>query len=305
MRKKRITVFMLTAILIIGSSVALCSAGDNASMSLTAVDKVYLEQEFDVEVELNDVENLEGVDFTLSFDSQLLEVKDADAATDGIQTMVGIFLQGLVVKNEADNQNGTIRFVTAMGDPGITGSGVLTTIKMKALQAGTAQLIFTSAKLIDKDLNYLVCTTETKNLSISDEGCISGFVKLQGRDAHEGIRILVDGTETVTTASDGSFSLPLSPGTYSLYAIYPHYLSKKLGQINITSGQEIVLDVKLLPAGDADSDDDVDLQDLAIVARDYDGSGELDADFNGDGKVDLLDLVLLAKNYNQVGDAKQ
>ncbi len=90
---------------------------------LTVADEVYVGQEFDIQVQVNDVENLEGVDFAPSFDPQLLEVQDADQGTEGTQITVGTFLQGVVAKNEADNPNGIVRLATAVGDPGVTGSG--------------------------------------------------------------------------------------------------------------------------------------------------------------------------------------
>lgn len=303
MNKKFVMLVLIMALIITTAGNYVCSADNTPTINMTVPEQIYTDQIFDVQVHLNNVQNIEGVDFSLTFDPQLVEVQDADQASAGIQITGGTFLQGLLAKNEADNPNGTIRFATATSDPGATGSGILATIKFKALQKGTSNLAFTSVKLVDQGLNWVNCNSENASLNISDQGVITGKVTMQGRAAHGGITISAYGTDTTTTTNpDGTFTLSLSPGNYTLYATAPRYISKKLGDFTITPGLSNNLQDQLLLAGDANADDKVGLDDLVVLQKDYDGSGDLNSDFNGDQKIDLIDLVLLTKNYEKDGD---
>jgi hypothetical protein len=55
-----------------------------------------------------------------------------------------------------------------------------------------------------------------------------------------------------------------------------------------------------LPAGDATGDNVVDIFDLALIARYFNGTNP-QADINGDGVVNIVDLALAAGNYRQAG----
>jgi hypothetical protein len=59
--------------------------------------------------------------------------------------------------------------------------------------------------------------------------------------------------------------------------------------------------LRLVPPGDADIDDDVDINDLGILASNWQQTGDLyHGDFDGNGVVDINDLGILASNW-QVG----
>jgi hypothetical protein len=57
---------------------------------------------------------------------------------------------------------------------------------------------------------------------------------------------------------------------------------------------------RLAPGGDADSDGNVNFNDLIVLAENYNSTGKswANGDFTGDGSVDFSDLVILAQNFN-------
>ncbi len=107
-----------------------------------------------VDVEVDSVTNLYGVDLRLSFDAARLEVQDADPAMAGVQVEPGSFLdpgQGFVAENSADNTTGTVRFVFTLMYPAppASGSGALARITFKAKATGTAAVTLTQVDLAD------------------------------------------------------------------------------------------------------------------------------------------------------------
>ena len=72
-------------------------------------------------------------------------------------------------------------------------------------------------------------------------------------------------------------------------------LIRKL-KLKAVGGQEIDLTPK---PGDADADDDVDLDDFVILKRNFGATGvtQSEGDFDGDGDVDLEDFAILKANF--------
>ena len=107
-----------------------------------------------VEVRVNDVFDLYGVDIKVAFDPAVLEVVDANPAKPGIQVQDGGFLSpDFVVSREADNAAGTLEYaMTQVGGSPVSGSGVLFTIFFRAKATATdSALTFTLTDLVDLD----------------------------------------------------------------------------------------------------------------------------------------------------------
>ena len=108
-----------------------------------------------VEVWVNDVIDLYGVDVKVTFDPNVLEVVDANPAKPGIQVQDGSFLSpDFVVSREADNAAGTLEYAMTQAAPSlpVSGSGVLFTIRFRAKSSATASALdFTQAELTDLD----------------------------------------------------------------------------------------------------------------------------------------------------------
>lgn len=110
-------------------------------------------QSLTVEVRVEGVTNLYGVDIHMSFDPSVLEVQDADGnLANGTQISRGSFLAPnhlFVVHEEALNSAGVITYTATMLYPAtpVSGSGTVATISFRGKGAGTSALTFTRAAL--------------------------------------------------------------------------------------------------------------------------------------------------------------
>jgi LysM repeat protein len=110
-----------------------------------------------VDIRVNNVENLYGVDVKVSFDPKVVEVVDANASMPGVQVSPGNMPdvaggQGLVQVNSVDVANGTISYAAIRLNPAQpqTGSGVIATVTFKGKGAGTSPVNFVSGVLSDQ-----------------------------------------------------------------------------------------------------------------------------------------------------------
>lgn len=109
---------------------------------------------------------------------------------------------------------------------------------------------------------------------------------------------------------DSTFSTPpvplsVSPGIYSILIKGPSHLRKLIPQtVQLNAGDNQMdwsaANLKIL-AGDAYNDNVVDIQDFAVLRRDFTKTTS-PADFDLDSLVDITDFGLLRKNFGMVGD---
>lgn len=114
-------------------------------------------------------------------------------------------------------------------------------------------------------------------------------------------------SKIVNLAADGSYSFQgdLGPGTYTVKAKSPHWLTKSAGLVTIGSvntGPNFSL-----INGDIDGDDETGIGDYAVLSSSYntsigDPGFEANADLNGDDAIDIADYSILSANYGLVGD---
>ncbi len=138
----------------------------------------------------------------------------------------------------------------------------------------------------------------------SQTGTVTGKIMLQGRMTYEGVGVTVGELAPATTEPDGAYTiLDVPPGQHTIRATREGYLSAE-GNVTIAAeGEAEVLPAVVLPAGDLNGDDTIDLFDLVLISSTFgaqDTAG-LRADLNGDGTVDLFDLVLVGNNLYQTG----
>lgn len=148
--------------------------------------------------------------------------------------------------------------------------------------------------------------TRTPAPTGGEAGTIAGQVALQGRETAGGINVMVDGVPHAVTESDGTFSVIMPAGRYTVRASYPKYLPIEQADVAVQSGETTSLPPAILPAGDVDEDGDVDLFDLVRCAVNLRGGvipGKGPADVNGDHVVDIRDFLLTRRNYGRVGPA--
>ena len=117
-----------------------------------------------VNLYVQDVEELYGVDIRLSFDPALLEVQDANTGASGVQIKpLGTFLQpDFVIKAKACNVAdpvdpdcsvaGTVWYAATQVNPTApaSGSGRVAAVTFKRLGAGVATLTVTHNELVDR-----------------------------------------------------------------------------------------------------------------------------------------------------------
>jgi len=116
-----------------------------------------------VDVKVDSVTNLYGVDVRLAFDAAKLEVQDANGSMAGIQVQPGSFLspaQGFMAENSADNTAGEVRYVFTLTAPApaASGSGVLARITFKAKASGTAAITLSDVTLLDDQVQPIAAT---------------------------------------------------------------------------------------------------------------------------------------------------
>lgn len=140
--------------------------------------------EFAVEVE--DATSLYAFDVTVSFDPELVEVVDADPDLDGIQVALGTFVDpGFVLINNADNEQGVLRFAMTQLNPSPPrdGTGVLIVITLRGNQAGgPADLVLERVQLATNTGIEIPVTLEDGELEVvtSLEGPTSTPIPTQG-----------------------------------------------------------------------------------------------------------------------------
>jgi len=137
------------------------------------VKTVFQNEEFSVDVNVSTQANVYSVDFTLSFDPEILQVikvKEGDfLSKDGASTFPIISFNN--TKGEIKFAN--TRFGTATG---VSGNGSLAEIKFKSLsKIGISPLDFIELTLVDPSLNDISISTENGTINVieckKDEDC--------------------------------------------------------------------------------------------------------------------------------------
>jgi hypothetical protein len=146
---------------------------------------------------------------------------------------------------------------------------------------------------------------------------LSFKVKFEGIEENKGDRevkitlkqggSLVDVFENVGVSGDryGVYSatlMNLDPGTYDVFIKGWVHLQKKFTDVILNKGDnhQDWSDTELL-TGDADNNNQINIQDLGVLARDYRESSS-PADFNLDGIVNIQDFRYIAINYRKTGE---
>lgn len=124
----------------------------------------------DLAVEVIEIQDLYAFDISLTFDPTVIQVVDADPDLDGIQVNYGMFLDpGFVLRNEVDNQAGTIRFALTQLNPSQpkSGSGVLIVIRLEGGQVGAqTSLTLTHAELVERDGSDIPTTMNSGEVEV-------------------------------------------------------------------------------------------------------------------------------------------
>ena len=154
----------------------------------------------------------------------------------------------------------------------------------------------------------LATLTQTGVIVGGDYG-VTGTFSMQGRTKRAGVEVTFTwdgGTYSVTATTIEQISNNLAAilkygGDYTITVSQARYLDITTAHgatINPATALSLVLDSLELRAGDADDDNDVDLDDATIVGGLY-GTGTIAdrGDINFDNRVNIQDLALIGGNY--------
>lgn len=113
----------------------------------------------DVEVWVEDVVDLYGVDIRLAFDPTRLQVLDANPAIPGVQVTprADLISPDFIIKREANNMAGTVWYAATQINPRppASGSGAVFSFQFQALSAGVTAVEVTNDQLVDVNGNMI------------------------------------------------------------------------------------------------------------------------------------------------------
>jgi murein DD-endopeptidase MepM/ murein hydrolase activator NlpD len=134
----------------------------------------------------------------------------------------------------------------------------------------------------------------------STDGTITGTV-LAGKPVAVGLYDAGNAlVASVTANPDGSFSLTVPAGIYTVIAVASGYLGAQ-GTVTLTGGGTVTMPTVTLLAGDIDNNNVIDQFDAMTIGMSYNTTTPVAADLNNDGIINVLDLELLAENYRETG----
>jgi hypothetical protein len=225
-----------------------------------------------------------------------------------------------------NNAAGTIDYSDAiqLGGQALSGRFTLATIRFKALlPAPDTDVVFSrtwprESKLTLAGANVLG-SAAGGSYHVTG-GILQGTMQMAGRAASPSntqavsltVKFYAAGTATLvqeaTVSSDanGAFTvLPVAPGTYDIVVKHSQTLSVKKQNVAFGDGS-VAVAFGVLPAGDANNNDTVDVSDFSILRATFlkvcaqsgfDGR----ADFNADCIVDIADFSLLQASFLRSG----
>ncbi|MCB0213192.1 MAG: LysM peptidoglycan-binding domain-containing protein [Anaerolineae bacterium] len=126
-----------------------------------------------VDILIDDVVNMNGADVQMTFDPAIIQIDDADPNADGVQIQSGNFLSpDFVAGNEANNETGQISYIVIQlpPTPAVTGSGVLATINIRAVNEGTSTLGFSSVQLTNSEIQLIPVTQQSGQINVMPSG---------------------------------------------------------------------------------------------------------------------------------------
>lgn len=122
-----------------------------------------------LEVVVENVSDLQGVEAQLLFNPALMQVVDADPESDGVQIALGPFLSAdAVVQNAADQNAGLIAFAYSQSDSSgpVDGSGVVASITFEGIVPGVSTVSFTGAGLVDASAQPIPADLEDGQVTV-------------------------------------------------------------------------------------------------------------------------------------------
>ena len=164
------TLLLLLALLsVLMASSPIATQGGTALRFAPEDEVVQVGDLLDVDVMIDDVQRLYGLEVGIAFDPQVLWVEDADPWLEGPQVIPGSFPRpDFVVVNEAHNGKGTIQYAVIQVPPAgpMSGSGRVCTLQFRGRAPGLGELYFSLAEVADSDGITLPVTLHTAHVGV-------------------------------------------------------------------------------------------------------------------------------------------
>ncbi|MEL7626679.1 MAG: cohesin domain-containing protein [Anaerolineaceae bacterium] len=268
-----------------------------------------------VEVWVEDVVNLYGFDFIITYDANL-----ATISSFAMGDLLDIDINSAWCLRKINNP-GSFRLLCNLNAPAepVSDSGVLFTMTFAGKGAGSTPLTFTKSGLVIRDngnLSWLYPPFTNGALNVAYNSTIkpttlSGSFDLQGRVDRGGIPVTLSeaqfvgqGPYTVPTTNVSGNNLAFTNVAMDVYTVstaQAGYLNISPGmgrQIALLASGNVLPPLRLLGGNAIWTNNEIDIFDVALI------SGEIgkttfiaDADINNDGKVDIFDLAMVAGNF--------
>ena len=175
----RLTMACLVLCLLSSSLAAISWADEGTTVSIDPSSQdVLMEETVTTDVLVENVTDLYGFEFEITFDPTLVEVVDADPNKAGVQIQPGDFLSpDWVLDNAVDNDSGTIAFALCQMNPSQpqTGSGVLATITWRGKALDVSPITFTYASLGAPGGVPIPSSTQDGEIIVTSEAWPSGL----------------------------------------------------------------------------------------------------------------------------------
>ncbi|MGE5654412.1 MAG: hypothetical protein ACM3ZQ_09175 [Bacillota bacterium] len=267
---------------------------------------------FTVDVKVQGAKDIIGVDFTLLYPADIIQIVQDDLGRPAIAPREFLVESGLGTRAQigtrtADNQAGMARLAVARKQPGVNGDGTLATVTFRRTSLSDATLLLgTGTLLLNTSLQsvrpLLGPSVTVRGLGSAGIGVVVGTALLEDQAV---------GTSTISIRAGGVVSRPnvsgqyifdgLAPGEHQIVINAPNYITQER-QVRVLPGKLTEVENVVL-LRDIDGDDQVGLIDLGILVQSFNVNYGADprADLSGDLAVTNSDLVLLQERYGQHG----
>jgi Cohesin domain len=124
-------------------------------------------------VRVDNVQGLYGLEFQLVFDPDIIKVIDADPDKEGVQIKPADWWRdGFVAVNRVDNDNGRIEFAATLLRPAlaVNGNRVVATIPFAARKTGMSSLNVESATLSTRNAEAIPYTQQAGEIGVNESG---------------------------------------------------------------------------------------------------------------------------------------
>jgi hypothetical protein len=139
----------------------------------------------EVPVQIEDVQELYGIDIEIKFDPDVIQIEDADPKASGTQPALGTFLDaGLSLFNTVDNNAGVIRFVMSQVNPSKpkSGEGNLLILYVRGLAEGESDLEITILELSTRGGEAIAAEPVDGEVTVSEAAASKGLTSIPVQD---------------------------------------------------------------------------------------------------------------------------